>query len=141
MKKKINRDGEQGKPSLISCASPLMSFLLEDSEEENIVSTDPISQAMKGDKFKANNLQMETDKLQLAELELESGPEINTAHSGEASALNQAAHLQGPSIDALRNTESTLLSLLKLRISPSPELKKKNTRGSCKGLTRKTPKT
>ena len=27
---------EQGKPSLISCASPLMSFLLEDSEVENI---------------------------------------------------------------------------------------------------------
>ena len=25
---------EQGKPSLVSCASPLMSFLLEESEEE-----------------------------------------------------------------------------------------------------------
>ena len=44
---------EQGKPSLIACASPLMSFLLEDSEEENIVSTDLISQAMKGDKFRS----------------------------------------------------------------------------------------
>ena len=91
---------EQGKPSLISCASPLMSFLLEDSEEENIVSTDPISQAMKGDNLKANNLQIETNKLQLAELELESGPEIKEC-SSETSTSNQAAHLQGPSNNAL----------------------------------------
>ena len=140
---------EQGKPSLIACASSLMLFLLEDSEEENIVSTDPISQAMKGDSLKANNLQIETNKLQLAELEseLESGPEIKE-HSSEASNSNQTAHLQGPSHNASRKPESALLSLLKLHISPSPkivnwlsEIKKKNTRGPSKRLTQKTPKT
>ena len=72
---------EQGKPSLVSCASPLMSFLIEESEEElsavsirlgcpdaeNIVdSTDSNSEAMKGENS-------ETDKLQSPELKLESG--------------------------------------------------------------------
>ena len=151
---------EQGKPSLVSCASPLMSFLLEESEEElsaisnrvecpdvenNIVdNTDSTGQAMKGENLEANNLQIETDKLQSAELELESGSEINIAHSSEASTSNQAAQLQGPSSNTLRKTESTPLSLLKLRISPSPkivnrlsELKKKNIRGPSKRLTQK----
>ena len=70
---------EQDKPSWVSCASPLMSFLLEESEEENIsVSTDTISQALKGDNLEANNLQVDTDKPptdkpQSPELELESG--------------------------------------------------------------------
>ena len=112
-----------------------MSFLLEDSEEENIVSTDSISQVMKGDKLEANNLQI--DKLQLAE----SGQEIKE-HSSETSMSNQAAHLQGPSSNASKKTESTPLPLLKLRIFPSPkivnrlsELKKKNTRGPSKRLT------
>ena len=40
-----------------------MSFLLEDSEEENTVSIDLISQAMKGDNLEANTLQIETDRL------------------------------------------------------------------------------
>ena len=130
---------EQGKPSLIACASPLMSFLLEDSEEENIVSADLISQAIKGENLEANNLQIETDKSQLAELE--SAQEIKE-HSSETSILNQAAHLQGPSKDASRKTDSAPLSLLKLRISPTPkivnqlsEIKKKNTRGPSKRLT------
>ena len=129
---------EQGKPSLIACASPLMSFLLEDSEKETIVSTNPISQAMKGDNLEANNLQIETDKSQLAELE--SGPEIKE-HSSETSILNQAAHHQGPSKNAVRKTESAPFSLLKLYISPTPkivnrlsEIKKKNTRGPSKRL-------
>ena len=62
---------EQDKPSLVSCASPLMSFLLEESEEElsaisnrlgspeveNInVNTDPISQTMKGENLETNTL-------------------------------------------------------------------------------------
>ena len=85
-----------------------MSFLLEDSEEENIVSTNPISLAMNGDNLEANNLQIETHKWQLAELE--SGPEINE-HSSETSILNQAAHHQGPSKNAVRRTESAPLSL------------------------------
>ena len=70
---------EQGKPSLVSCASPLMSFLLEESEEElsaisnrlgcpdveNIIdNTDLNGQAMKGENLEANNLQIDTDKLQ-----------------------------------------------------------------------------
>ena len=118
---------EKGKPSLVSCASPLMSFLIEESEEElssvklghpdveNIVdSADLNSQAMKGDN-------LETDKLQSPELKLESGSEINIACSsecsGQASTLNQAAQLQGPSSNTTKKTESALLSLLKLHIS------------------------
>ena len=147
---------EQGKPLLVSCASPLMWFLLEESEEElaaiskrlgcpdveNVDNSDSISQVMKGDNVEANNLQIETDKLQPLELELELGSEIKVACSGEASTSNQAAHLQGPSSNTLRKTESTPLSLLKLHVSPSPkivnrlsELKKKNIRGPSKRLT------
>ena len=85
---------EQGKPSLVSCASPLMLFLLEESEEElsaisnrvgcpnvenNIDNTDLTGQAMRGDNLEANNLQIDTDKSQSAELELESGSEIDIA--------------------------------------------------------------
>ena len=62
---------EQGKPSLVSCASPLMSFLIEESEEElsavssrlgcpdaeNIVkSTDLNSEAMKRENLETCNL-------------------------------------------------------------------------------------
>ena len=69
---------EQGKPSLVSCASPLMLFLLEESEEElsaisnrlgcpdveNIIdNTGSTDQVMKGENLEANNLQIDTDKL------------------------------------------------------------------------------
>ena len=106
---------------------------------------------MKGENLETNNLQIDkpqTDKLQSSELKLESGSEINVAHSSVASTSNQAAQLQGPSSNAARKTESTPLSLLKLCISPTPkivnrlsQLKKKNIRGPSKRLTRKTPKT
>ena len=97
---------------------------------------------MKGDNVEASNVQIETDKSQLAELELESGSKIKTACSSEASTSNQTAELQDPSSDAMRKTESAPLSLLKLWISLSPkivnrlsELKKKNIRGPSKRLT------
>ena len=69
-----------------------------------------------------------------------------TAHdSTNEIVLNQAA--QGPSSDSSKKTESAPLSLLKLCVSPTPKIvnrlskiKKKNTRGPCKRLTRKTPK-
>ena len=81
---------EQGKPSFVSCASPLMSFLLEESEEELSAITnrlgcpDLTGQVMKGENLEANNLQIDTDKpstdktdrTQSIELELESGSEI-----------------------------------------------------------------
>ena len=122
---------EQGKPSLIACASPLLSFLLEEKDEDLAVINDRlgISQAMSRENLKAHNLQKQIVKSQAAELELEKGI-----------VLKQAA--QGPSKDALKKTESSLLSLLKVRISPTPkivnrlsEIKKKNTRGPCKRLT------
>ena len=55
---------EQGKPSLIVCASPLMSFLLEETEEDLAVISDKlgISQAMSRDDLEAKNLQKEIDK-------------------------------------------------------------------------------
>ena len=127
---------EQGKPSLISCASPLLSFLLEEKDEDLAVINDRlgISQAMSRENLKAHKLQKEIVKSQAAELELEKGI-----------VLKQAA--QGPSKDASKNTGSALLSLLKVQVSPTPkivnwlsEIKKKNTRGPWKRLTRKNPK-
>ena len=126
---------EQGKPSLIACASPLLSFLLEEKDEDLAVIYNRlgISQAMSRDVLEAHNLQKEIVKSQAAELDLE-----------KRIVLNQAA--QGPSEDT-KKTESAPLSLLKLRVSPTPkivnrlsEIKKKNTVGPYKRLTRKTPK-
>ena len=128
---------EKGKPSLISCASPLLSFLLEETEEDLAVISDRlgISQTMSRDDLEAKNLQKDIEKSQKAEfkLELESG--INQVNN-----LNQAA--QGPSKDASKKTGSAPLSLLKLCVSPTPkivnrlsEIKKKNTRGPSKRLT------
>ena len=136
---------EQGKPSLIMCASPLMSFLLEETEEDLAAISDRlgISQAMNKDGLVAKNLQKEIGKSRAAELKLESESE-----SSKVGSSNQAAHIHGPSSSASKKTESAPLSPLKLRVSPTPkivnqlsEIKKKNTRGPSKRLTRKTPKT
>ena len=133
---------EQGKPSLISCASPLLSFLLEEKDEDLAVISDRlgISQAMSRDDLEAKNLQKDIEKSWKDEFKLELESE-----SSQVNILNQAA--QGPSKDASKKTESTPLSLLKLHVSPTPkivnrlsEIKKKNTRGPSKRLTRKTPK-
>ena len=71
--------------------------------------------------------------------------EYQVNRNSQVNILNQAA--QGPSKDASKKTESTLLSLLNLRVSPTPkivnrllEIKKKNTRGPSKRLTQKTLK-
>ena len=50
---------EQGKPSLIACASPLLSFLLEEPDEDLAIISDRlgISQAMSREELEANNLQ------------------------------------------------------------------------------------
>ena len=123
---------EQGKPSLIVCASPLLSFLLEETDEDLAVISDRlgISQAMSREDLEANKLQKDIDR---------SRENLGSQH--------QAAQVQGPSRVALKKTESALLSLLKLQVSPTPkivnrlsEIKKKNTRGPSKRLTRKTPK-
>ena len=131
---------EQGKPSLIACASLLMSFLLEEKDEDLAVIRDRlgISQVMSRDELEARNLQKEIDKSQAAELELELEKEIKKGTT--EIVLNQTA--QGPTSTAAKKTESAPLSLLKLRISPTPkivnrlsEIKKKNTRGPSKRLT------
>ena len=110
--------GEQGKPSLITCASPLLSFLLEEKDEDLAVISDRlgISQAMSRDELEARNLQKEIDKSQAVELELEKEIKKGTTEI----VLNQTA--QGPSSTAARKTESTPLSLLKLHISPTPKI-------------------
>ena len=102
---------EQGKPSLIACASPLLSFLLEEKYEDLAVVNDRlgISQVMSREDLKAHNLQKEIVKSQAAEVELEKGI-----------VLNKAA--QGPSKDTSKKTESAPLSLLKLRVSPTPKI-------------------
>ena len=63
---------EQGKPSLIACASPLMSFLLEETDEDLAAISDRlgISQVMSRDDLEAKSLQKEIDKLRAAELKL-----------------------------------------------------------------------
>ena len=111
---------EQGKPSLIACASPLMSFLLEEKDEDLAVISDRlgISQAMSRDELEARNLQKEIDKSQAAELELEVEKEIKKGTTEIVS--NQTA--QGLFSTAAKRTESAPLSLLKLRVSPTPKI-------------------
>ena len=94
-----------------------MSFLLEETDEDLAVISDRlgISPVMSRDDLEARNLQKEIDKSQAAELELESGKEIKKG-STETGISNKAA--QGPSSSASKKTESALLSLLKLHISP-----------------------
>ena len=60
---------EQGKPSLIACSSPLLSFLLEEKDEDFAVISDRlgISQAMSREDLEAKNLQKEIVKSQGAE--------------------------------------------------------------------------
>ena len=55
---------EQGKPSLISCASPLMSFLPEETDEDLAVISDRlgIRQVMSIDDLEAKNLQKDIEK-------------------------------------------------------------------------------
>ena len=99
---------EQGKPSLIACASPLFSFLLEEKDEYLGVISDRlgISQAMSKEDLEANKLHKNIDRLQKAELNLGS--------------QNQAAQVQGPSRDASKNTESTPFSV-KVASLPHPK--------------------
>ena len=133
---------EQGKPSLISCASPLLSFLLEEKDDDLDIVNDRlgISQAMSREDLEANTLQREINRSREAEQKLES-------ENNRVCNLNQAAQVNGPTKNASKKTESAPLSLLKLRVSPTSnivnqlsEIKKKNTRGPCKRLTRRTPK-
>ena len=111
---------EQGKPSLIVCASSLLSFLLEEKDEDLAVISDRlgISQVMNRNELEARNLQKEIDKLQAAELVLELEKEIKKGTT--KIILNQTA--QGPSSTAARKTESAPLSLLKLHVSPTPKI-------------------
>ena len=117
---------EQVKPSLIACASPLMSFLLEEIDEDLAAISDRlgISQAMSRDDLEATKLQKEIDKpqtveLRETELKLELGSQLE---SSQVCTSNQAAQVHGPSSSALKKTESTLHSLLKLRVSPTPKI-------------------
>ena len=137
---------EQGKPSLIACASPLMSFLLEEKDEDLAVISDRlgISQAMSRDDLEANKLQKEIDRSRETELKLELGSQLE---SSQVCTSNQAAQVHGSTRSALKRTESAPLSLLKLRVSPTlkivnrlSELKKQNIRGPSKRLTQKNPK-
>ena len=117
-------------------------FYLKKTDEDLAVISDRlgISQVMSREDLEANNLQKDIDRSREAEFKLGSESE-----NSQVSTLNQAA--QGPSRDTSKKTESAPLSLLKLHISPTPkivnqlsEIKKKNTRGPSKRLTRKTPK-
>ena len=138
---------EQGKPALIACASPLMSFLLEEKDEDLAVISDRlgISQAMSREDLEANKLQKEIDRSRETEVKLELGSQLE---SSQVCTSNQAAQVHGPSSSASKKTERALLFLLKLRISPTPkivnrlsEIKKKNARGPSKRLTQKSQKT
>ena len=146
MKKKKNK-GKQGKPLLIAYASPLMSFLLEETDEDLAVISDRlgISQAMSRDDLEAKKLKKEVDRSREAKLKLELDSESESSKEGYS---NQAAQVHGPSSNAAKKREYTALSLLKLHVSPTPkivnrlsEIKKKNTRVPSKRLTQKAQKT
>ena len=81
---------------MILCASPLLSFLLEEKDEDLAVTSDRlgISQVMSREDLEANKLQKGIAKSQVAEIEL--GKEIKKGNN--EIILNQAA--QGPSKDA-----------------------------------------
>ena len=87
---------EQGKPSLITCASPLPSFLLEEKDEDLSVTNDRlgISQVMSREHLEANNLQKDIAKSKAAEIELDRKIKKGTNEI----VLKQAA--QGPTRDA-----------------------------------------
>ena len=101
---------EQGKPSLITCVSWLLSFLLEEKDEDLTVTNDRlgISQAMSREDLETNNLQKDIAKLKAAEIELDRKIKKGTNEI----VLKQAA--QGPTTDASKKTESAPLSLLKV---------------------------
>ena len=65
---------EQGKPSLIACASPLLSFLLEETDDDLGIVNDRlgISQAMSREDLEANKLQREINRSREVEQKLES---------------------------------------------------------------------
>ena len=94
-----------------------MSSLLEEKDEDLAVVSDRlgISQAMSREDLEANKLQKDIDRLR--EAELKSGSQ---SENSQVRILNQAA--QGPPRDTLKKTESALLSLLKLRVSPTPKI-------------------
>ena len=124
-----------------------MSFILEETDEDLAVISDGlgISQVMSRDDLEAKNLQKEIDKSWAVELKLELDTESESSAAGSS---DQAAQVHGPFSSTSKKTESTPLSLLKLWVSPTPnivnwlsELKKKNTRGPSKRLTQQTPKT
>ena len=102
---------EQGKPSLIACASPLLSFLLEETEEDLAVISDRlgISQVMSREDLEANRLQKDIDKSW--EAELKQGSQLENS---QVCNSNQAAQVHGPTRDASKKTKSAPLSLLKL---------------------------
>ena len=103
---------EQGKPSLIACASPLLSFLLEEPDEDLAVISDRlgISQAMSREDLEANKLQKDIDRVQ--EVEVKLGSQLENS---QVCNSNQAAQVHGPTRDTSKKAESTLLSLLKVR--------------------------
>ena len=108
---------EQGKPSLVACASPLLSFLLEETDDDLAIVNDRlgISQAMSREDLEANKLQKEINILREVELKLE-------LQNSQVCNLNQAAQVNGPTKNASKKTESAPLSLLKLRVSPTPNI-------------------
>ena len=121
---------------------PYCPFLLEEKDDDLDIVNDRlgISQAMSREDLEANMLQREINRSREVEQKLE-------LENKKGSNLNQAAQVNGPTKNTSKKTESALLSLLKLRVSPTPnivnrlsEIKKKNTRGPCKRLTRRTPK-
>ena len=94
---------------------------------------------MSREDFEATKLQKEIDRSRESKLKSEIGPQ---SENSQVCTPNQAAQVHGPSSSALKKTESTPLSLLKLCVSSTPKIvnrlskiKKKSTRGPSKRLT------
>ena len=98
---------EQGKPSLIACASPLLSFLLEETDDDLAIVNDRlgISQAMSREDLEANKLQREINRSREVELKLE-------LENSQVCNLNQAAQVNGPTKKCIeKDRERTALSV------------------------------
>ena len=115
------KQNESGKPSISSCASPLMSFLSEVSDKDLASASRDIKlgcpdiekcidkEDLNSEELDRDNLDNDRDKLEIVD---------SSQYSGLANKLDQFAQLQGPSHNMTQGkTEGAPLPLLKLHIS------------------------
>ena len=115
-----------GKPSISSCASPLMSFLSDVNDKELASASRDIKLGCPDiekciDKKDSNSQELNRDNLDNDRDKLEIVP--SNQYCGQANKSDQFAQLQDPSHNVTQGkTEGVLLPLLKLHISPTSKI-------------------